>query len=203
METDYWLELEQTYVHRIKQRQELFAKHGKMVLDYLPGSEIACKELMEMCLQFLCARYPQYFILDIRNMVFHNQILGTRSDLRSSHPLHVILNNIPEDFAITLRNPEDGTYYLRAGVICSSIGWSLATKMGLSLREIHAPVPEYKEKMHFSMQRFAHVLFSSDPNLLTYAGSSPRCRLINPSNVALGHSSLVIDFSPLLATRII
>jgi hypothetical protein len=121
-----------------------------------------------MCLQFLCARYPQYFILDIQNMVFHNKILQTRSDLRSTHPLQVILNNIPEDFVITLRNPEDGTYYLRAGVICSSMGWALGTKMGLSLREIHGTVPDYKEKMHFSMQRFPHPYFYSHPNSLRY-----------------------------------
>jgi len=34
-----------------------------MVLAYLPGSELACKEITEMALQFLCARHPQYFSL--------------------------------------------------------------------------------------------------------------------------------------------
>lgn len=92
-------------------------------------------------------------------MVFDNKILGTQSDLKILHPLHVILNNIPEEFAIAIRNPKDGSYYLLAGIICSSIGWSLATKLGLSLREIHAPVPDYKDKMHFSMQRFGRLLF--------------------------------------------
>jgi hypothetical protein len=60
MEPDWWLELENTYETRIKQRQDLYKEHGDAVLQALPGSELACKELMEMALQFLCARYPQH-----------------------------------------------------------------------------------------------------------------------------------------------
>ncbi|KAJ9639468.1 hypothetical protein H2201_002872 [Coniosporium apollinis] len=154
LEPDWWLELESTYVKRIQQRQGLYAKYGDHVLDYLPGSELACKELMEMCVQFLCARYPHYFRLDRENMTFHNDILHTYTDLKKTHPLHVLLNNVPEDFAIMLRNPETGFYHFRAGVICSSLGWDLGTKMGLRLHEIHAPIPDYKEKMQFSMDRY-------------------------------------------------
>src|SRR3954471_8550719 len=105
MEPDWWLEIESTYEERIRERQDLLAKHGDNVLQALPGSELACKELMEMCLQFLCARYPHYFRLDKENMVFYNGILHTESDLKTTHPLQVLLNNVPEDFAIMLRNP--------------------------------------------------------------------------------------------------
>jgi hypothetical protein len=153
MEPDWWLELENSYIQRIKQRQGLFAEHGKAVLDMLPGSEFACKELMEMCLQFLCARYPHYFDLDRKNMLFQNRILGTTSDLKATPALEVILNNVPEDFAITLRDPETGFYKFRAGVICSALGWNVSTKIGMRLHEIHAPIPDYKEKMQFSMDR--------------------------------------------------
>lgn len=154
LEPDWWLELENTYADRIKQRLNLLKKHGKGVLDYLPGSELACKELMEMCLQFLVARYPHYFELDKENMVFHNHILKNTANLREEHPLHVIMGHVPEDFAIMLREPDTGFYRFRAGVICSSLGWNLATKFGLRLHEIHAPVPDYKEKMQFSMDRY-------------------------------------------------
>ncbi|ORY15177.1 hypothetical protein BCR34DRAFT_191115 [Clohesyomyces aquaticus] len=154
LEPDWWLELENTYEKRIKQRQALFKQHGEGVLQALPGSELACKELMEMALQFLCARYPQYFRLDREKMKFYNGILNTEADLKNSHPLHVILNNVPEDFAITLREPESGHYYFQAGVICSALGWNVASKIGLRLHEIHAPIPDYKEKMQFSMDRY-------------------------------------------------
>jgi hypothetical protein len=153
LEPDWWLELENTYIKRIEQRQRLFAEHGDGVLQALPGSEIATKELMEMCLQFLCARYPHYFSLDRDRMVFHNAILNTESNLKEEHPLHVLVNHIPEDFAIMLRNPETGFYHFRAGVICSALGWNVASKIGMQLHEIHAPIPDYKEKMQFSMDR--------------------------------------------------
>ncbi|KAJ4298263.1 hypothetical protein N0V90_006162 [Kalmusia sp. IMI 367209] len=154
LEPDWWLELESTYEERIKQRKDIYEKEGENVLNMLPGSYFACKELMEMCLQFLCARYPQYFRLDKESMVFHNGILHTESDLKNTHPLRVLFDNVPEDFAIMLRDPENGYYSFRAGTICSALGWNVGTKIGKTLPEIHAPVPDYKEKMQFSMDRY-------------------------------------------------
>jgi len=138
----------------VKERQELFRKYGSKVLDFLPGSELVCKELMEMCLQFYCARYPAYFSLSSDKSTFHNKLLQTDTDIKSIHPLHVLLNNIPEDFGIVLRNEKDGMYYFRAGLICSSLGWNVGTKIGMSLQQIHQPIPDYKEKMSLSMDRY-------------------------------------------------
>ncbi|KAK1140194.1 hypothetical protein N8T08_010582 [Aspergillus melleus] len=162
LETDWWIELENTYKKRITQRKELYAKHGSSVLAALPGSELACKELMEMVLQFVCARYPQYFSLsDTR--ILHNKILGTAQDVRSKHPLEILLDNIPEDFGIMLRDDQTGNYFLRAGLICSALGWNVATKIGLQLHKIHEPIPDYKEKMQFSMDRFFTKMPSDKP----------------------------------------
>lgn len=163
LEPEWWLEIENTYTSRIKERQDLFKEHGKCVLDYLPGSELACKELMEMCLQFYCARFPTYFSLSADKKLFHNAILHTETDLTSTHPLHVLLDNVPEDFAIVLRNEGDGMYYFRAGVICSSLGWNVGTKIGMQLKEIHKPIPDYKEKMSFSMDRYFSKMPTNSP----------------------------------------
>lgn len=143
METNWWLEVENSYVARVKERQDLFKKYGSMVLDYLPGSELACKELMEMCLQFYCARYPMHFSLSADKKIFRNGLLNTSTEIKRFHPLHILLNNVPEDFAIVLRNDEDGMYYFRAGVICSSLGWNVGTKIGMQLEEIHKPIPDH------------------------------------------------------------
>ncbi|KAJ5241285.1 uncharacterized protein N7469_002876 [Penicillium citrinum] len=153
LETDWWIELESTYKSRIAQRKDLFAKNGKAVLDALPGSELACKELMEMVLQYICARYPQHFTL-IDKRILKNRILNTEQDIRSKPPLEILLDNVPEDFALMLRDDETGFYFLRAAVICSALGWNVASKIGKQLHQIHAPIPDYKEKMQFSMDRF-------------------------------------------------
>ncbi|KAI9793682.1 MAG: hypothetical protein M1816_007577 [Peltula sp. TS41687] len=149
LEPDWWLELEKTYVTRVAQRNALFAQHGRAVLDYLPGSEQACKE---------------YFSLSPDKTVLRNAILDTETDLQETiHPLHVLLRNIPEDFAVMMRDPRDGVYYLRAGVLCSSLGWHLGTKLSLPLAEIHGPIPDYREKMRVSMDRYFAKLPPSRP----------------------------------------
>jgi hypothetical protein len=153
METDWWIELESTYKSRIAQRKELYAKNGKAVLDAMPGSELACKELMEMVLQFICARYPHHFTL-VDRRILKNHILGTEHDIRARPPLEILLENVPEDFAIMLRDDETGYYFLRAAVICSALGWNVASKVGKRLDQIHDPIPDYKEKMQFSMDRY-------------------------------------------------
>ncbi|KAF2993737.1 hypothetical protein E8E13_000294 [Curvularia kusanoi] len=154
MEPDWWLELENTYVERLKERAQLLAIHGKAVQQALPGSELACKELMEISLQFLCARYPQYFSLNATKTVFYNAILKTETDLKQTPPLQVLFQHIPEDFVIMLRDEKTGNYICSAGNICSAIGWNIGTKIGLGLDEIHTPVPDYKEKMQYSMNRY-------------------------------------------------
>jgi hypothetical protein len=163
MEPDWWLEVDNAYASRIAERRELYRKHGGKVLDYLPGSELACKELMEMCLQFYCARYPTLFSLDSEKQIFRNKLTKENTDIKSMHPLKVILHNVPEDFAIVLRNEEDGLYYFRAGVICSSLGWNVSTKIGMPLKDIHKPIPDYKEKMSFSMDRYFSRMETNKP----------------------------------------
>lgn len=138
-------------MERIHQRQELYRKHGDKILQALPGSELACKELMEMVLQFFCTRYPQLF--QIKGKTLINNILNTKTDLATTEPLIVLLNNVPEDFAMTLRNEKTGRYEFRAGILCSAVGWHIGQKIGLGLDGIHGPVPDYKEKMAFSMER--------------------------------------------------
>ena len=113
---------------------------------------------MEHALQFLCARYPQHFALyhsadDGRGWVFKNHLLKNETVINDMHPLHVLLHNVPEDFAVMVRNPTDGLYYFRAGILCSSLGWNVDTKIGKMLRDIHEPIPDYKEKMAMSMDR--------------------------------------------------
>jgi Protein of unknown function (DUF3445) len=153
LETNWWLELENTYKDRIAQRKALYAEHQESVLQWLPGSELASKELMEMVVQFLCARYPQHFVFHDDKKTFENKILGTTQDVSKKHPLLVLLDNVPEDFAIMLRNPETGYYHFRSGMICSALGWNVGTKIGMQLHQIHGPIPDYKEKMQFSMDR--------------------------------------------------
>jgi hypothetical protein len=153
METDWWLELECSYRERIAQRKGLYARHGRDIIDTVPGSEAACIELMEMVIQFLCTRYPNQFNLGSSG-IFHNRILGRRFDTRDiKNPLEFLLENVPEDFLIVKEEKETGLYHFCAGVSASAVGWNMGMKIGKPLHEVHGPVPYYKEKLQHSMDR--------------------------------------------------
>ncbi|ROV91528.1 hypothetical protein VMCG_09467 [Cytospora schulzeri] len=151
---DWWVELDKSYHSIMAQRQELIKKYGELVYFTDPGSELACRELMEMLVQFICRRYPQCFSLENDHTILINRLLNTRTDLTSTPPLKVISENIPEDYAMVFRNEDDGFYYLRAAMVCSSVGWDIGMNRGKQLRRIHDHVPDYAEKMAFSMDRF-------------------------------------------------
>ncbi|KAG6819909.1 hypothetical protein H0H93_007443 [Arthromyces matolae] len=187
-EPDFWLELESSYSERLKQRKELYAKYRERILDVLPGKATcdACVELAEMVIQFLCARYPGKFTFVAESGVFWNGILDIEVDTRrwrspGSHSvdageqgklgdrnvgimaLEFLLDHVPEDFLVMEKNQETDKYELRAGIACSAIGWTISDKIGKPLKDIHGPVPDYKERMEFSMDRFFSKMACDKP----------------------------------------
>lgn len=109
---------------------------------------------MEMVIQFLCARYPKQFQFNRRTALFQNAILENSFNIRTIDPWVFLLENVPEDFLITMKDEKTELYTLKAGIACSALGWNVATKIGKPLNEIHKIVPDYKEKMQFSMDRW-------------------------------------------------
>lgn len=93
LEPDWWLELESTYSTRFLQRAEIYKKYEtKIIVKFLgiddPWKvEVACREVMEMVVQFLCARYPQYFPFDPQNYIFSNEILDREFEIYNMDPL--------------------------------------------------------------------------------------------------------------------
>jgi hypothetical protein len=96
-------------------------------------------------------------------MPFQQQDIEPSFGLEENNSVAVLPENVPEDFVIMMRDPHTGYYYFRAGVICSSIGWNLGSKMGLKLQDTHRPIPDYKEKMAFSMDRYFAKLATDEP----------------------------------------
>jgi len=62
---------------------------------------------------------------------------------------------VQEDLAIMIEGA-DGQYYLKAGAIILAGFWRLEDKWGMPLAEIHThgDVPQFKEKLQKSMERF-------------------------------------------------
>ncbi|KAK0703928.1 hypothetical protein B0T26DRAFT_658307 [Lasiosphaeria miniovina] len=162
-EPDWWVELERGYTKTMAARQALLQTHGDRIFFAGSGAaDLAARELMEMLLQFLCRRYPAHFRLERGGDVLVNGLLGTVTDLVSTPPLRVLFENVPEDYAIMLRNEDDGLYYLRAAMVCSSVGWDIAQHRDSPLRAIHTHVPD-AGRMAMSMDRWFSRLATDTP----------------------------------------
>ncbi|CAK7229524.1 hypothetical protein SBRCBS47491_007276 [Sporothrix bragantina] len=163
LEPDYWIELEKSYQTRLTARHALLAEHGEKILFCEPDEHaaLACRELLEMALQFVCHRYPEFFVVEGngQDRVFVNRILQTKTSLSDNvvdghKSLQILFANIPEDFALVQRDPTDGRYRLRAAMVCSSVGWYIGKHRGKPLRDIHGNVTDYATKMARSMDRY-------------------------------------------------
>lgn len=159
---NWWVELERNYVQTMSARQRLLQAHGARIMFESAGAGPAVRELSEMLLQFLAARYPAHFALSASASAsapaagarrFRNRLLGTTTDLAATPPLRAIFANVPEDYALMLRSESDGLYYLRAAAVCSSVGWHVAQHRDSPVRSIHAEVPG-AARMAMSMDRW-------------------------------------------------
>ncbi len=164
-EPDWWIELEQNYTRTMSARRALLSQHSSRIFFQNPCADLAVRELMEMLLQHLTKRYPMHFSLSpspTNPTHFHNRLLGTTIDLLTTPPLRVMFETVPEDYAIMLRNEQDGFYYLRAAMVCSSVGWHIGQHRDSPLRKIHTHVPD-ADRMAMSMDRYFSRMPTDSP----------------------------------------
>jgi len=95
--------------------------------------------------------------------IFVNGIINKEFKLKETPPLVVLLHNVPEDFAMVYYDENTNQYYFKSGMVCSALGWNVSTKLGKSLREIHFDIPDYNEKMAFSMDRYFTKIQTNEP----------------------------------------
>ncbi|KAH7888069.1 hypothetical protein F5I97DRAFT_1865375 [Phlebopus sp. FC_14] len=69
--------------------------------------------------------------------------------------MRIVTGLVQEDVAIMIEG-SDGKYYFQAGSICIPGFWRMRDKIGMPLDEIHVSgnVPQFKEKLQTSMERF-------------------------------------------------
>ncbi|KAF8558951.1 hypothetical protein OG21DRAFT_1453987 [Imleria badia] len=69
--------------------------------------------------------------------------------------MKIVTGLVQEDIAIMMEG-SDGKYYFQAGSICIPGFWRMDDKIGMPLDEIHTSgnVPQFREKLEMSMERF-------------------------------------------------
>ncbi|KFY94168.1 hypothetical protein V498_04012 [Pseudogymnoascus sp. VKM F-4517 (FW-2822)] len=153
--------MDKNYLDRVTLRRKVIGEYPATVVGHLDGSRGAVKELYELLMNgLLPLRWPQMF--QRSNGQLNNLVTGyslpTSCPESSTEALNYIGSNLDEDFLILLPSDDGDSYTLKAFATCFPSGWDASKKLGLKLRDIHGPVPKYKEILNKSMDRYFAAL---------------------------------------------
>ncbi|KAF1978567.1 hypothetical protein BU23DRAFT_564150 [Bimuria novae-zelandiae CBS 107.79] len=161
--------MDNTYEQRLKIRYDLLRDAEHEVLAHRPAAAASVQEFYSwMTSTYLPQRFPTIYTLTptgLYNSVTSLTLPLTPTD--ASQALSLLGANVDCDFLFMLPIPpgdaayrsEEGTKYrLEAFINCFPSGFSPREKLGLSLADIHSPVPSYAAKLQKSMDRFFATL---------------------------------------------
>ena len=156
-----WIEIDSRYAPEIALRKSLLEERRDEVLGALPGSEAACREVLDQLAGFLPERFPDRFERAANELV--NRLTGDRWTVEGDvpDPLDIAGRLVQEDMCIL--QEVDGELRLTAGVLCFPNRWRLADKLGRPMMAIHEPVPSYAERLGKPVDRFIGMLAPDRP----------------------------------------
>ena len=152
-----WIDIDCYYLERIKRRKHLLINHPVMCARGNPLARPAVKELfVEIMINQLPQRFPKMFSA-IRG-TFMNHVTSCKYSLETEtlsdeYMLNALAENVEEDFYFMCPDSH-GEYRLQAYSSCFPQGLLSPSKMGLSVREIHQPVPGYEKRLGNGVDRY-------------------------------------------------
>jgi hypothetical protein len=147
-----WIEIDASFAAELRLKRQLLAERHEACFLALPGSEAGGAETLEMLAAHLPARFPETYRRDGDALAVipldESWDLG-RTEL---HPLDLAGRLVQED--LCLLRQEGEAHVLTALSVCFPSRWRIADKIGRPLRDIHAPVAFYDEKLARPVDRF-------------------------------------------------
>lgn len=138
-----WIEVDADRDDDLREKRRLFAVERERVLQTLPGSEPAQREVRDVVARELAERHPA---------------LATSLDRGDDRlpAIEAAALLVQEDLCVMERR--DAGWCLTAAAVCFPTRWDMPPKMGLPLTAIHDPVPTYRERVAASADRFFDLL---------------------------------------------
>lgn len=146
------IEITSSYLNEIQLKRELIRQYPDRCYQSLPHTMKGQWEIVELVIEHLQNVYPNWFQIEKENenWTFHNKLLDEKHIFRFGdgtsipcEPLDFIGRHVQED--LIYMKQRDGDLYLEAGQLCFPANWSLAFDLGMSFKEIHKPIPGFKE----------------------------------------------------------
>lgn len=151
-----WIRIDKNYLDRITLRKQLLNDHPEICMGNSNISNPAIRELYEeILLDLLPKRYPSIF--RISGDIFFNLVTGSRHRISAALADHAAMlrhlgENVEEDFVFMVPNPHS-EFVLEGFVACFPQGFLPAAKLGMSVSEIHKPVPGYEGRLKKGVNR--------------------------------------------------
>ncbi|MDW3220292.1 MAG: DUF3445 domain-containing protein [Acidimicrobiales bacterium] len=128
-----WLQPDDRRADDLARKTATLAEPGSDGLRFVPGSEPAAQEVLDLVAADLARR-------------------GLALSTIGTHPIDIAGRSVQEDLCLLER--DDTAWRLTAGSVCFPTRWSLADKIGGTLAAIHGPVPGYAEQLSDRVDRF-------------------------------------------------
>lgn len=159
------IEMDKNYMSRLQIRENTMEEKADSVLAATEAVKPAVDEVYTWLLStYLPSRFPLMFQIQKSNPSnlefnqFQNLVTGKSHPLTppssSIEALRILGSNIDEDILIMLPSEDGDGYTLQGFVNCFPAGFDTRKKLLMKLRDIHGPVPGYKEKLGRSMDRY-------------------------------------------------
>lgn len=157
LDVNNWLDMDKYYYDYIKEKERVRHTYGPDNFDWLPESEEACRELMDIVKEHLMTRYPLLFTTKDNGVHVTNEITGEVLDFSEplkENPLIYISKMAKEDFYIVLKDDKGIHRLVAAAVPFPGGSFGINYKLGKTLDVIHTEVPYYEEKLKPSMEKW-------------------------------------------------
>ncbi len=147
------IEITPRYTEEVQLKRDLLTHHPERCFQSLSHSLKSQWEIVDLVTENLVTYYPDQFALQKNgnHWTFVNKILGVTSHFTYGdettipcEPLDFIGRHVQEDLIFMMER--DGDLYLDAGQLCFPANWSLAFNLGMEFKEIHHPIPGFKEE---------------------------------------------------------
>ncbi len=149
--------MDRNYLTRINLRKQIMQEHHDITIQARPTVKPAIDELYIWLINtYLPTRYPTMFSITPLGLLNHttSQYLPLQPFLNPAQTFELLGENLDEDILILLPSEDGDGYSLMGFVACFPAGFNTKEKLGMKLRDIHTPVPGYKQKLELSMDRF-------------------------------------------------
>jgi dimethylamine monooxygenase subunit A len=147
------VEITPSYREEMKLKRDLLSRYPERCFQAQPHTLRGQWEIVDLIIEHLLTYYPDMFALDKigERWTFHNKILEEKhcftfgdGTTLPCEPLDFIGRHVQEDLILMIQR--DGDLFLDAGQLCFPANWSLAFNLGMNFKEIHKPIPGFKEE---------------------------------------------------------